>query len=259
LIASGTIIGRRYRLTDQVSDTPSAEVWRGRDEVLQRPVAVKFVRSGDVPTGAGRLAVAGAVAVYDTLSHESLAVVVSEWVDAWPLDRVLEQEITLRPTDVVEILTGVAGILADAHALGVPHGSVRPSNVLVADDGTVHLTDFRGRAGGAEPFDPAPDIAGLGIVMASLLSRCRRDSIPPHLIDLMDRLESSDPARVPGLLEFRLTLAPLKKTVTGRNTGRWLIAIAALIATVAVASAASKILYGDDVSPDRPDGVQVDG
>ena len=85
-------------------------------------MAVKFVRSGDVPTGAGRLAVTGAVAVYDTLNHEGLAVVVSEWVDAWPLDRVLEQEVTLRPADVVEILTGVAGILADAHALGVPHG-----------------------------------------------------------------------------------------------------------------------------------------
>ncbi|HJL90224.1 MAG TPA: hypothetical protein QF905_07795 [Acidimicrobiales bacterium] len=259
MTASGTIIGRRYRLTDQVSDTSSAEVWRGHDEVLQRPVTVKFVRSGDVPTGAGRLAVTGAVAVYDTLNHEGLAVVVSEWVDAWPLDRVLEQEVTLRPADVVEILTGVAGILADAHALGVPHGSVRPSNVLVTDDGAVHLTDFRGRDGGAEPFDPAPDVTGLGIVMASLLSRCRQESVPPHLIDLMDRLESSDPARIPGLLEFRLALAPLKQTVTGRNTGRWLIAVAALIATVAVASAASRILYGDDVSPDRSDGVQVDG
>jgi hypothetical protein len=75
----------------------------------------------------------------------------------------------------------------------------------------------------------------------------------------MDRLESSDPARIPGLLEFMLALAPLKQTVTGRNAGRWLIAVAALIATVAVASAASRILYGDDVSPDRSDGVQVDG
>ena len=259
MTAPGTIIGRRYRLADQVSDTPGAEVWRGHDEVLQRPVAVKIVRSGDVPTGAGRLAVTGAVAVYNTLSHDGLAVVVSEWVDAWPLDRVLKQQVTLRPTDVVEILTGVTGILADAHALGIPHGSVKPSNILVTDDGTVHLTDFRGRDGEAEPFDAAPDITGLGLVMASLLSRCRKESVPPHLIDLMDRLESSDPARVPGLLEFRLALAPPERTVTGRNTGRWLIAVAALVATVAVASAASKILYGDDAPPDGPDGVQVDG
>lgn len=197
--------------------------------------------------------------MYDTLSHEGLAVVVSEWVDAWPLDRVLEQQVTLRPTDVVKILTGVAGILADAHALGIPHGSVKPSNILVTDDGTVHLTDFRGRDGEAEPFDAAPDMTGLGLVMASLLSLCRKESVPPHLIDLMDRLESSDPARVPGLLEFRLALEPPERTMPGRNTGRWLIAVAALVATVAVASAASKILYGDDAPPDGPDGVQVDG
>jgi len=61
LTASGTIIGRRYRLENQVSDTVRTEVWRGCDEVLQRPVTIKLVRSGDVPTGAGRLAVTGAV------------------------------------------------------------------------------------------------------------------------------------------------------------------------------------------------------
>lgn len=258
MTSSGTIIGRRYRLENQVSDTVRTEVWRGCDEVLQRPVTIKLVRSGDVPTGAGRLAVTGAVAVYDTLSHEGLGVVVSEWVEAWPLDRILEKQITLRPADVLEILGGMARILADAHALGVPHGSVKPSNVLVSDDGTIHLTDFRGRAGGAEPLATAPDIAGFGIIMASLLSKCRRDSIPPHLIDLIGRLEPTDPSRVPDLLEIRLALQPPREPRTGRHTGRWLITLAALVATIAVASAAAKILYGDDRPPDVPDEVKVD-
>ncbi|HCV35713.1 MAG TPA: hypothetical protein DF783_02225 [Acidimicrobiaceae bacterium] len=250
LIPPGTIIGRRYRLGNQVSDTSCAEVWRGYDKVLQRSVAIKLIRSGDVPTGAGRLAITGAVAVYDTLTYEGLAVVVSEWVDAWPLDRILEQGITLRVDHVIDIVDGVAKILSDAHELGVPHGSVKSSNILLTDNGAVHLTDFRGRADGSGSLDATPDIAGLGVVLAELLSRCRRDLIPPHLTQFTSLQLSTDFSGLPSLLEFRLSLKPIGATGTDCHTSRWLIALAALIATIAVASAASRILYGGESTPE---------
>ena len=251
---TGTVIGGRYEIGTLVSRTTSAEVWRGHDQILDRTVAIKVVRDGDTPTGAGRLAVTGAVAVYDILVHEDFTVVVSEWVDAWPLDRILEQAVTLRPDDVVDIVDGAAGILDGAHNLGVPHGAVRPSNILLGDNGSVHLTDFRGRVDGSGQLDVTSDVAGLGRVLAELLSRCDSVSIPPHLVDLTRRLESGDPSQLPTLLEFRLTLRHPGGVTGGRQTSRWLIAIAALIATIAVASAASRILYGSD---DGPEGAEA--
>ncbi len=256
---AGPTIGGRYRLSRRVSGSDRSEVWEAWDTVLERPVRVRLAHPDDVPTAASRLSVTGALDVYDVVDHGSMAAVVTERVEAWSLEGILDQGVTIRPGDVVRIVAGVADVLAEAHARGVPHGALRPSNVLLTDDGGVHLSDFRGRPPGAGRLDPAPDLEALGRLLADLLERCPPGSTPPHLSRLAKRRGPTGRAAPVSLLEFRLALDHPDGTVepgAGRGTGRWLVAVAAIVATVAVAAAASRILDGGGTRGSHPAGVE---
>lgn len=133
-------------------------VWRARDEVLQREVAVKEVRapgglaSDDVERmyarlereawAAARVANRNVVTVYDVATEDGRPWIVMELVRGMSLADLLDAEGPLTPQRTAHIGAEVLAALRAAHDAGVLHRDVKPANVLMSNDGRVVLTDF---------------------------------------------------------------------------------------------------------------------
>nr|WP_262928598.1 serine/threonine-protein kinase [Streptomyces sp. CBMA152] len=134
------------------------EVWRARDEILGREVAVKEVRA---PVGldatdehrlysrlereawaAARISHRNVVTVYDVATEDGRPWIVMELVRGLALSDVLEAEGPMPPQRAGHIGAEVIAALRAAHEAGVLHRDVKPANVLLANDGRVVLTDF---------------------------------------------------------------------------------------------------------------------
>jgi eukaryotic-like serine/threonine-protein kinase len=155
------VLGERYRLDSLLATGGMGQVWRARDVLLDRPVAVKVLRSeyGRDPTFLSRFraeAHHGAGLVHPNIATlfdygespapdefgDDLAYLVMELVEGEPLSAVLERERRLDPARTLDLLRQTASALAVAHAAGVVHRDVKPGNVLIGDDGVVRITDF---------------------------------------------------------------------------------------------------------------------
>jgi serine/threonine-protein kinase len=149
------VLAGRYHLQGRIASGGMGEVWRAADTVLERPVAVKLLRSeysGDADTLARFRAEARHAAA---VSHPGIAHVydygeggpdgspflVMELVDGPALTELLARG----PLDIVQALDVVAqaaAALAAAHAAGLVHRDIKPGNLLVTPGGTVKITDF---------------------------------------------------------------------------------------------------------------------
>ena len=141
-----------------------AVVYAAQDRRLDRRVAVKvmpvaatepaerqrFVREARSAAG---LSHPNAVAVFDAGEADDHLYLVMEFVDGRTLADLLAERGPFEPAEATEIITPVLAALGHAHAAGIVHRDVKPSNIMVSDDGTVKLLDF----GIARRFD---DLAG---------------------------------------------------------------------------------------------------
>jgi len=91
---------------------------------------------------AARLTHPNIVALYDTGEQGGVAYIVMELVGGPALGRVLARHGPLPPARAARLASEVCGALDYAHQTGVCHGSLKPSNILLADDGTVKVADF---------------------------------------------------------------------------------------------------------------------
>ncbi|WP_435596244.1 serine/threonine-protein kinase [Streptomyces albogriseolus] len=155
---SERVIAGRYRLLSPLGEGGMGTVWRARDEVLHREVAVKEVRApaglpaSDVERmyarlereawAAARVADRTVVTVYDVATEDGRPWIVMELVRGLSLAEVLDAEGPLSPPRAARIGAEVLAALRAAHAAGVLHRDVKPANVLIANDGRVVLTDF---------------------------------------------------------------------------------------------------------------------
>src|SRR6201991_1381531 len=133
-------------------------VWQAHDERLHRTVAVKqmllqpgltdaqaeesrrrCMREGRI---AARLAHPNAITVYDVAEQDGDPWLVMEYLPSKSLATVLSERGTLSPQEAARIGTQIASALVAAHAAGIVHRDIKPANVLLADDGTVKITDF---------------------------------------------------------------------------------------------------------------------
>lgn len=152
------VISGRYRLLEPLGRGGMGIVWRARDEVLAREVAVKEVRApaGMEPAelarmyrrlereawAAARVAHRGVVTVYDVASEDGRPWIVMELVRGLSLADVLEAEGPMTPQRAAHLGEQVLAALRSAHDSGVLHRDVKPGNVLLANDGRVVLGDF---------------------------------------------------------------------------------------------------------------------
>ncbi|MEU4203094.1 serine/threonine-protein kinase [Streptomyces sp. NPDC039022] len=154
----GRLLAGRYRLVDQVGRGGMGVVWRARDEVLAREVAVKEVRAPRDLTGreeellytrleregraAARISHRNVVTVFDVVSEGGRPWIVMELVRGLSLAESLGAEGPMAPTRAAGIGAQVLAALRVAHTAGVLHRDVKPGNVLLSNDGRVVLTDF---------------------------------------------------------------------------------------------------------------------
>jgi tRNA A-37 threonylcarbamoyl transferase component Bud32 len=175
-------------------------VWRAYDEMLDRDVAVKEVHLPGRITESERRVLCrrlltearataalkhpGVVAVHDLLVEDGRPWIVMEFLESCSLNRLVTEDGPLGVRRTAEIGQAVLSVLRASHAAGILHRDVKPSNVLICDDGRVLLTDF-GLAvhmkRGTETVDTMP--AGIEGSPAYL---------PPERVNGMPGLEASD-------------------------------------------------------------------
>ncbi|MFE7899830.1 serine/threonine-protein kinase [Streptomyces sp. NPDC057424] len=152
------VIAGRYRLLAPLGEGGMGTVWRARDEVLHREVAVKEVRAPSGLAGddvqrmyarlereawaAARVANRNVVTVYDVATDDGRPWIVMELVRGLSLAEVLDAEGPMAPQRAAHIGAEVLAALRSAHEAGVLHRDVKPANVLISNDGRIVLTDF---------------------------------------------------------------------------------------------------------------------
>jgi serine/threonine protein kinase len=178
LADTGRVIAGRYRLEAPIGRGAMGVVWRAHDQLLDREVAVKEVQIADTLTEAeranafqrtlreaktaARLNHPAVVTVYDVAADGGRPWIVMQLVHAQSLDQVLATSGPLSPRRAAEVGRQLLSALSVAHAAGVMHRDVKPSNVLLGGDDRAVLTDF-----GIATFQGDPRLTQTGMVMGS--------------------------------------------------------------------------------------------
>ena len=231
------LLADRYRLVARVGTGGNGEVWRARDERLDRDVAVKVLRpeladDDDVRARfraearhAGGLRHPGIAAVFDFAEDDDGAWLVMELVDGEPLSAVLRREGRLPVDRVLDVVGQAAAALQAAHDGGVVHRDVKPGNLLLRPDGRLSVTDFGiAHATGAaaltrtgqvvgtaaylspeqaagRPVSPATDLYALGVVAHECLSGVRPFERDDPVAVLLAHLQAPPPPLPPDVPE----------------------------------------------------------
>ena len=172
------VVAERYVLHAELGRGGMGVVWRGEDRVIGRPVAVKEMRLGEGVTAAertefeqrilreartaGRLNDPAVVTVFDVVHDNGSIYIVMELVEAPTLAELVRRSGPLAPEAVAEIGRQVLSALEAAHAAGIVHRDVKPSNIMVGATGRAKLTDF----GIAQAADD-PTLTKTGAVIGS--------------------------------------------------------------------------------------------
>lgn len=151
---TGITLGGRFQLTDRIAIGGMGEVWKARDQVLGRIVAIKILKeeyTGD-PGFLNRFRAEarhtallnheGIANVFDYGEEGGSAYLVMELVPGQPLSAIIERERILSPDRTLSIVGQTATALSVAHNQGLVHRDVKPGNLLILPDGRVKITDF---------------------------------------------------------------------------------------------------------------------
>ncbi|GAB3591936.1 serine/threonine-protein kinase [Angustibacter peucedani] len=148
------MVGGRYELESRIASGGMADVWAGRDRVLERSVAVKVMRPDtghedvfalrfrDEAVHSARLLHTNIATVFDYGEEDGLAFLVMELVEGQTLSQLLRERGPLGHAEVRSVMGQAALALGVAHEARVVHRDVKPANILVRGDGLVKLTDF---------------------------------------------------------------------------------------------------------------------
>jgi serine/threonine-protein kinase len=237
------MIADRYEPIEQIGTGGMATVWRARDTILGRVVAIKRLLphlAGD-PVAAQRfnrearaaagLSHPGIVTVFDSGEDEEGPFIVLELIEGPTLADHLAETGPLDPASVVHIISQVASALDHAHAQGVVHRDVKPANVILEEGGRARLADFgiaraiedpatitdSGELIGSitylapeilsgQPATPVSDVYSLGAVTYELLA-----GRPPYQAEtpaaLLDAVRQGSPPSLRGMAPDQMASA----------------------------------------------------
>lgn len=154
LLRAGTILNDRYEILNTVGTGGMANVYRARDNVLKRLVAVKVLKeeySSDAgfvakfrreAQAAGGFSHPNIVSVYDVGDQGGMYYIVMEMVEGVTLKKYVEKVGKLSEREAVEVAMQVAKGLEAAHEQGIVHRDVKPQNIIISREGKIKVADF---------------------------------------------------------------------------------------------------------------------
>jgi eukaryotic-like serine/threonine-protein kinase len=151
---SSRLLAGRYELLEKIGDGGMAVVYKAKDKLLNRYIAIKILRPEFTkdPTfvenfkresqAAAGLQHQNIVGVYDVGREGNINYIVMELVDGQTLNEIIAKEAPMDYRRVIEITKQVAAALRVAHKNKIIHRDVKPHNIMVTTDGIVKLADF---------------------------------------------------------------------------------------------------------------------
>jgi eukaryotic-like serine/threonine-protein kinase len=180
---SERLLAGRYRLLAVIGRGGMGAVWRARDELLNRDVAVKEIvwpaqldaeerqmarrRAVREAQLAARVRHPNVVGVYDIIEEGDRPSIVMELVPFRSLRDAVAEDGPMTPAEAARVGLSVLAALRAVHEVGVVHRDVKPANILLGPDGRVVLADF-GIAKAAD--SPALTISGVLLGSPSYLA-----------------------------------------------------------------------------------------
>ena len=148
------ILAGRYELLDKIGEGGMAVVFKARDRLLSRFVAIKilrpeytkdsifiesFRRESQIAAG---LIHPNIVNVYDVGKEGNIYYIVMELIEGQPLSEIIKEEGALDPYRAADIARQVASALSMAHKHQLIHRDVKPHNIMITTEGVAKITDF---------------------------------------------------------------------------------------------------------------------
>lgn len=201
------LLNGRYQLTSLLGKGGMAFVYKARDQMLERDVAIKLLRDDysqspaflerfrQEAKAAANLSHPNIVTVHDFGMDQGQIYIVMEYVPGTDLKTLIQKRGRFRPEEALPLLIQACAGIGYAHRAGLVHCDVKPQNMLVTPDGRLKVTDFGiaralatirpdeqndvvwgspqyfspEQAAGAAP-SPASDVYSLGVVMYEMLT-----------------------------------------------------------------------------------------
>ena len=159
LLAPRRTLGR-YEILGEIAQGAMGVVYKARDPLIDRVVAIKTVNIGlsNAETeaferrffreakSAGRLNHPNVVTIHDVGKTEDIAYIAMEFLDGHSLREILDSGVVLPPERIADIAAEIAEGLAFAHRNQVVHRDVKPANIMVLDERRGEDHRFRDRA-----------------------------------------------------------------------------------------------------------------
>ena len=151
---SSRLLSGRYELLEKIGDGGMAVVYKGKDRLLNRFIAIKILRpeftkdatfvenfKRESQAAAG-LTHPNIVGVYDVGREGNINYIVMELIEGRTLNDIIEDEAPMDYKKVIDISKQVASALKIAHKNKIIHRDVKPHNIMITNDGIVKLADF---------------------------------------------------------------------------------------------------------------------
>lgn len=147
-------IANRYEILSLIGQGGMADVYKAKDTILNRIVAIKVLRSklsDDAmalvrfqreASAASRLSHPNVVDIYDVGEYEGMHYIVMEYIRGRTLKELISQRGALDVDEAIGIMKQLVSAVDQAHDHHIIHRDIKPQNVLVKDDGTIKITDF---------------------------------------------------------------------------------------------------------------------
>ena len=148
------VLDNRYRIIDKIGVGGMADVYRGEDTLLGRPVAIKILHANFAnddefvsrfkreAQAAGKLNHPNIVNMYDVGFDQDLHYIIMEYVDGKTLKEYITEKGRLSIDEAVKFTIAIGEGLEHAHAMGIVHCDIKPHNVIITRTGRVKVTDF---------------------------------------------------------------------------------------------------------------------
>ena len=172
----GKILGNRYEIIEKIGNGGMATVYKSKDRVLNRYVAVKILRDEFTTDeefikrfrieaqSAASLTHPNIVSIFDVGNEGSLYYIVMELIKGKTLKEIITEENGPLPWKwSLNVVTQIASALETAHKNNIVHRDIKPHNIIITEDGIAKVTDF-----GIAKADSNSTITAFGTTIGSV-------------------------------------------------------------------------------------------